>query len=97
MKSKKLRDSAKDQDCQVWLPGVCNGDSSTVVLAHLNGAGIAMKSSDIHGAYACSACHAWLDHGYAKDYTRDQRDLAHLRAVIRTQKIMLQEGLINVK
>lgn len=95
MKQTKLTKSARGQNCQVRVPGVCNGNPETVVLAHLNGGGLATKHHDIHGAYACSDCHQWLDFGYAKNYTRDYRDLLHLEGMVRTQNIMLQDGLIT--
>lgn len=90
----KLRKSARGRECQVRVPLVCNHDNSTVVLAHLNGAGMGRKQEDIFAAYCCSACHSWLDGGYVKDSTRDQRDLYHLQGMVRTQKVMLKEGLI---
>ncbi len=90
----KMRQSAKGQPCLVRVPGICCGDSETVVLAHLNGAGMAVKHSDAHAAYACRTCHAWLDGGYARTHTRDQRDLLHLQAVIRTQEVMIEDGHI---
>lgn len=91
----KLTKSARGQDCQVRIPNVCNHNPDTVVLAHLNGGGGGMKHDDIHGAYACSTCHAWLDGGYVHHFNRDYRDLLHLEAVIRTQIIMLDKGLIS--
>ncbi|MDF0750305.1 DUF1364 domain-containing protein [Marinobacter sp. 71-i] len=92
-----IRRSARGQECQVRIPGFCNGDSSTTVLAHLNGGGMGAKASDHEAAYACSACHAWLDGGYTNDmYTRDDRDLFHLQAVIRTQRILIEQGLMEV-
>ncbi len=33
--SKKVRDSARGQDCTVRIPGTCNFDPATTVLAHL--------------------------------------------------------------
>lgn len=98
--SKKLtpiQRSAKGQPCDVRIPGVCCGDSSTVVLAHLNGGGMAMKHSDIHGAYACRTCHAWLDGQYAKTHTRAERNLIHLEAVVRTKIRMMEQELIIIK
>ena len=92
----RLTKSARGKDCQVRVMGICNGNPETVVLAHLNGGGMGSKHSDIHGAYCCSDCHTWLDGGYVVDSTRDQRDLDHLNGVIRTQIIMLAEGLIKI-
>ena len=76
---------------------VCSHDSDTVVLAHLNGGGMGMKASDLsEAAWACANCHRWLDFDYAKDHTREQRDLYHLEAVIRTISILEREGVIGV-
>ena len=80
------------------VPGVCNGDPKTVVLAHLNGAGVGMKNPDWQAAYACSACHKFLDGGYASiGIWREQRDLLHLQGVIRTQARLIDKGFIRIK
>ena len=102
-KVSKLRKSARGQQCQIRVVGICNGDPETVVLAHLNGGGMGTKRHDIHGAYACSACHAAVDGrlptvrtGYQECLGRDELRLLHLDGIIRTQEIMLREGLIRV-
>ena len=94
----KITKSAKGQDCTVRVFGICNFDNTTTVFAHLNGfgKGKGQKNHSIHGCYACSECHRWLDGGYVHGYTRDTRDLEHLRAVVKTQKILLDNGLITV-
>lgn len=92
-----IRKSAKGQDCQVRVPGVCNGDPSTTVLAHLNGGGMGAKAGDHEAAYCCSACHSWLDGGYAQaGHFKDMRDLWHLEGVIRTQRLLIEQGLMEV-
>jgi len=97
-KRSKIRLSAKDEQCLVRVPGVCNGNSATVVLAHLNGAGVGMKSPDWQAAYACSACHEFLDGGYADSgIWREQRDLLHLQGVIRTQERLIDKGFIKIQ
>lgn len=88
----RLRKLARGQACMVRIPGVCNGNDETTVLAHLNGGGMGMKRHDLHGAWACSDCHSWLDAGYAKNHSRDERDLEHLRGVIRTQEALAAMG-----
>ncbi len=92
----KLRKSARGQDCQIRIPGVCNHNPETVILAHLNGAGMGTKHADIHGSYACSRCHAVVDGEKHRNYSPDILKLYHLEGVIRTQKIMLDQGLINI-
>ena len=57
----RITESARGEECQVRIPGVCNRDSNTVVFAHLNGGGIGQKHPDSEGAYTCSACHDAYD------------------------------------
>ena len=91
-----LRKEARGRECQVREPGICNGDNSTTVLAHLNGAGMGMKHHDLFGAWACSNCHDLLDgRNHAKIYSRQHRELIHLQAMLRTQKALLSEGKIK--
>jgi hypothetical protein len=52
----KYTESARGQECQVRIPGICSHDPETVVFAHLNGGGMGMKRASIHGAYCCSSC-----------------------------------------
>lgn len=92
----KLTKSARDQECQIRIPGVCNHDTTTTVLAHLNGGGMAYKHSDIHGAYSCSRCHAVVDGEKQDDWTPDMLKLFHHEAMVRTQNIMLGLGLIKI-
>tara|TARA_Y100001933_G_scaffold165039_1_gene163313 strand:+ start:1551 stop:1922 length:372 start_codon:yes stop_codon:yes gene_type:complete len=96
-KATPIRQSANGQPCQVRVPFICNGDSSTTVLAHLNGAGLALKAHDHEAAYACSACHEWLDGGYVKTHSRAERDLYHLEGVINTQRLLVEQGYKFVK
>jgi len=95
----KIRKSAKGEDCQVRIPGVCNFNPETVVFAHLGGGGMGTKQSDLFGCYACYNCHEWLDGGYARtpNMTRDKVKLIHLEAIQRTQQILLDKGLITIK
>lgn len=97
-KTSNIQKSAKGEPCMVRIPGVCNGNSETTVLAHLNGAGVGCKHGDHKAAYACSACHSWLDGGYVQSgYGRTTRDLWHLESVIRTQDRLIERGLLLVK
>jgi hypothetical protein len=60
----KLRDLARGQSCMVRIPGVCNWNTETTVLAHIRrpgNAGVALKPSDLCGVWACSSCHDEID------------------------------------
>ena len=91
----KITKSAKDKHCTVRIPGVCNYDASTTVLAHLNGGGMGKKHNDIHGAYCCSSCHDVLDGRVKSEWPAEMLKLWHLEAVIKSQIIMLEEGVIS--
>lgn len=59
-----LRDFARGQTCTARIPGVCNQDPETVVLAHCNMfgmGGMGMKAPDLCAAHVCSDCHDVLD------------------------------------
>ena len=86
-----LRKEAKGRECQVRSP-VCNGNPETVVLAHLNGAGMGRKHDDALGAWCCGASHTWLDGGDAKTHSKDERDLYHLWGMARTVEALRGEG-----
>jgi len=63
-RNKELRDSARGEECTINIPGVCNRDPETTVLAHYGEPGekgTGIKPDDTSGAFACSACHDVLD------------------------------------
>ena len=91
-----LRESARGRECQVRIENVCSFNPETTVLAHLNGAGMGQKVSDIHGAFCCNDCHSVIDGRRFESLGREELKLFHLEAVIRTQEIWLEEGLISI-
>lgn len=95
VESKKLRDSARGRDCTLRIPGTCNGNPETTVLAHLpcGHRGVGMKSPDNMAVFACSACHDLID-GRARGEL-DWRDV--LRALAETQLYWIDRGLLVVK
>jgi len=95
----KLTKAARGRDCQVRVPGVCNGNPETTVLAHYRLAGtsgMGCKPNDFQGAWACSACHNYVD-GRGSSRRRDDREesrLLHAEGVMRTQDILIREGKV---
>lgn len=89
----KLRQSARGQECQIRIAGVCCGDSSTVVLCHfrmVGMSGLGIKSPDWLGAFGCFKCHQFVDsHGDPGT----QLDFAH--GVFRTIAKQIESGLIK--
>lgn len=96
----KITQSAKNEECQVRLYGVCNFNSATVVWAHANGSasgkGMGLKSPDALGTYACSACHDAID-GRTKPKHLEQHEIkiafheGHQRSFIK----LMQKGLVT--
>ncbi|MDU4354266.1 DUF1364 domain-containing protein [Phytobacter diazotrophicus] len=92
-----LRNAARGRECQVRIPGVCNGNSETSVLAHIRLAGLCgtgIKPPDLIAAIACSACHDEIDrrtHLVDAEYAKE----CALEGMARTQVIWLKEGLVK--
>ena len=81
----------------VRLPGICNHNPETTVLAHVRLAGVSgmgIKADDLLGAWCCSACHDAIDRRSNMDLDRDYVRLAHLEGMVRTIAKLRQEDLI---
>ena len=92
-----LRKQAKGRGCTVRLPGVCNHNSETVVLAHIRMpsiSGMGLKADDLLGAWACSACHDAIDRRAHTDLDRDYVRLAHLEGMVRTIAQLRAEDVV---
>lgn len=63
---------ARGRDCTLRIPGVCNFDPSTTVLAHVGRHGSAKRNHDEEAVFACSACHDAID--YRNKYFLSDRD-----------------------
>ncbi|MFT5766762.1 MAG: hypothetical protein ACI9DH_000581 [Halioglobus sp.] len=88
-----LRKEARGRECQIRIPGVCNGNPETTVLCHLGGGGMGRKQPDLLGAWGCSSCHDAVD---GRLRTNDDWQLYFHDGIFRTQQILIEEGLINV-
>lgn len=90
----KLTREARGRECQVRIPGVCNFNPETTVLAHYRLAGTcgtAIKPDDTQAAWACSACHDEVDRRTRLIDANEAR-LMHAEGVMRTQEILRKEG-----
>jgi hypothetical protein len=99
-KVSELRRSARSKDCTVRLPGVCNFNPETTVLAHLRMAGItggSLKAKDMHGAFACSSCHDQIDGRTKRVFDLEYLKNAFYDGMVRTQAYWLQNGYITIK
>lgn len=95
-----IRASARGEQCTLRF-ACCNSDPATTVWCHSNravdGKGMGLKSRDEEGCYGCSACHAWLDGGYAGHMRRETVDAFFDLARANSQKILRAKGLMKPK
>jgi hypothetical protein len=100
VRSERIMSSASGMPCSLRLPGICNHNPATTVTAHLPGIGKSMgsKVSDLHTAFACSACHTAID-----TFGWERRGLtaamvldAMLRGHAETQARMVHMGVIEI-
>jgi hypothetical protein len=94
----KLRDAARGQECCVRIPGICNFNKETTVLAHyrLSGTcGTGMKPIDLLGSWACSDCHDAIDGRGKSSFSREVLDLMHLEGMCRTIQALHKQGKLK--
>ena len=102
-KPTRIRQSANGQECTLRFPEVCNGNPETTVWCHSNrladGKGMGLKARDEEGCYGCSACHAWLDGGYAASgqVPREVIDARFDAARAKSQEILKSKGLLPAR
>lgn len=95
-----IRKSAKNEECTIRLPGVCNFDPATTVLCHSNestdGKGMGLKASDERAAYGCSACHDVVDgrRPRPEDMSLELMLSMFREAIAQTNRILRRKGLM---
>lgn len=78
---------ARGRPCLLMVPAACGHRVDTVVAAHSNlpehGKAMSRKADDCYSAWACFACHTWLDTGKAPASQRAAAFMtAHARQVL---------------
>ena len=97
----RITESARNEMCQIRIPGVCSHDPATTVLCHAGGSaagkGMWQKAPDYLGAYGCSRCHDVVDHRVPVPHgmTRDDIKLMFAEGVFRTQILLEKKGLLK--
>lgn len=94
-----LRQLARGRDCTIRVPHVCapGPDNETVVGCHVRLIGVSgagLKSPNLFIAFGCFACHQVVDGHVPSEYSHKERRLMLLEGMVRTQEILLREGLI---
>jgi hypothetical protein len=98
IRSRKITNAARGQQCQIQIAGVCNNSPDTVVFCHFpdESHGIAKKADDISGAFGCSACHNVVDGRVRSDEWRAHRLFYMRRAQTRTIRALFELGVIKI-
>lgn len=90
-----LRKLARGQPCRVRLPGICNRDPNTTVLAHIkHGWYGSIKPPDIIAVHACSACHDAMDRR-RRDVSVEEVDLAVLRGLCEMLAFYVKKTIVT--
>jgi hypothetical protein len=92
-----LRKLAEGKPCMIRIPGICNHDPATTVLAHIRMAGITgagIKAPDLLGAWACSDCHDECDRRTGVINMLEAR-LYFYEGIIRTQNELIKMGVVK--
>lgn len=97
--SNEIRNSANGEMCTMQIPGVCNYNPDTVVLAHLpdESNGMGTKSDDISACYACSGCHDAMDGRVISELYNEDKEFFMRRAQTRTLRRLLEKGIVSIK
>jgi hypothetical protein len=97
VRSDAIRKSARGQDCALRIPGHCNFNPETTVLAHVGkNIGMSMKCDDSFAVYACSSCHDQID-SRAGVMDEGTKSIYILSALEETQNKLFDAGLIAAK
>lgn len=98
IRSKKIREAAKGEECTLRIFGVCLGGTETTVLAHLHdeaGFGMGQKADDVSGVFSCCGCHDEID-GRSRKTKGADLTWYKLRALQRTIRRLIERGIIVV-
>lgn len=100
-KSSPIRQSARNEECTIRLPMVCNFDTATTVLCHSNeladGKGMGLKAPDHMAAYGCSACHDVIDGRRPRPagLTLELVTALFREGIAQTNRILSRKGLLT--
>lgn len=98
IRSAKLRDAARGEECTLQIFGCCVGGTETTVLAHLHDEtfGRGQKADDTSAVFACYGCHDEID---GRTHKTRGEDLTwyKLRALQRTVRRLVERGILEVR
>lgn len=98
LRSAKLRDAARGEECTLQIFGCCVGGTDTTVLAHLHDEtfGRSQKADDTSAVFACYGCHNEID-GRTHKTVGEDLTWYKLRALQRTIRRLVERGVLSVR
>ena len=98
IRSRKYLDGSRGQPCTLQITGVCNGDWSTTVAAHVRDEsfGMAQKADDISVVDACAACHDCFDGRHYAPLSKEEWEFYARRGLQRTLRNRVERGIVIV-
>ena len=99
IRSQKIKDAARGEDCTLQIVNVCNENPYTTVLIHLpfKGSGFGRKETDISSCFSCSDCHDVVDRRVKNTEFELHRHFYLRRAMVRTWAKLIEMGLVIIK
>ena len=96
IKSKKIRDSARGEECTLNIPGVCNYDTETTVLCHFSCqiGGSNRLNGELSSGFGCSDCHRQID---LYELSEADREFYMRRSMVRTLDRLVDKGIVIIK
>lgn len=95
IRSKKITNAARGEQCTLQIVGVCNGNPETVVFCHFpdESHGISLKSDDLSGGFGCFACHQAIDLHKVEE---EDREWYMRRSQTRTMRRLVERGVVKI-
>jgi hypothetical protein len=98
IRSKKITDSARGEDCTLQIAGICYNDTETVVLCHFpdESHGMGLKADDISSGFGCDKCHCVIDGRVGYLWKPGEKDWYMRRSQTRTLRKLVEKGVIRL-
>lgn len=95
IRSKKITEAARGEQCTLQIAGHCHGDTDSVVFCHFpdESHGISLKSDDISGGFGCYCCHQAID---LRQVEEEEREWYMRRSQTRTMRRLFELGVLKI-
>jgi len=97
IRSKKITNAARGEQCTLQIAGVCNGNPETTVFCHFphESHGMGIKATDLSGGFSCFNCHSQIDRRTGT-MGKEEREWYMRRSQTRTMERLFEKGVIKI-